>query len=92
MLCKHFFINYSYKTLKGIDEFIPYCKRRVRQLRKSKVGVDSIAVQEFEDADADQSGELSVVEIFCLLPQVEKRFKMDLRSLAEHEEESDSGQ
>jgi len=63
----------------------------VRQLRKSKVGVDSIAVQEFEDADADQSGELSVVEIFCLLPQVEKRFKMDLRSLAENEEESDSG-
>ena len=63
----------------------------MRQLRKSKVGVDSIAVQEFEDADADQSGELSVVEIFCLLPQVEKRFKMDLRSLAENEEESDSG-
>ena len=63
----------------------------MRQLRKSKVGVDSIAVQEFEDADADQSGELSVVEIFCLLPQVEKRFKMDLRSLADGEEESDSG-
>ena len=32
----------------GIDEFIIYCKRRVRKLRKTKIGVDSIAVEEFE--------------------------------------------
>ena len=67
----------------AIDEFIWYCKRRVREIslvdyllltfhvfrnffndptiyRHTKVGVDNIAVTEFDAADADGSGELSV--------------------------------
>ena len=82
----------------AIDEFIWYCKRRVREIsfgisyllrffslelipvqtifatfshyndfscskslfRHTKVGVDNIAVEEFDLADADGSGELSV--------------------------------
>ena len=68
----------------AIDEFIWYCKRRVREIslvdyllltfhvfrnfindptiyRHTKVGVDNIAVTEFDAADADGSGELSVI-------------------------------
>ena len=60
--------------------------------RHSKIGVDNLAVDEFDKADADGSGELSVIEMFCLLPQVEKRMKQELRALDENEYESDSGE
>ena len=60
-------------------------------IRHTKVGVDAIAVEEFDIADTDGSGELSVIEIFCLLPKIEKRMMTELRALNENEYESDSG-
>ena len=34
----------------------------------------------------------TVIEVFCLLPKIERRFKQELRQLRDDEEESDSGE
>ena len=38
-------------------------------MNRTKIGVTDIALEMFAEADDDGSGELSVIEIFCFLPE-----------------------
>ena len=39
-------------------------------MNRTKIGVTDIALEMFAEADDDGSGELSVIEIFCFLPEL----------------------
>ena len=53
-----------------------------------KVGIERKAKLLFSQADEDDSGLLSIIEVFCILPSVEQMLKNDLRKLEEGENES----
>ena len=72
-------------------EFIHYCKRKARKMNRSKENVEQIATQMFKAADDDDSGELSVIEVFCILPDLDKAMASKCRKLLEGEFESESG-
>ena len=42
---------------------------QVKAMNRTKIGVTDIALEMFAEADDDGSGELSVIEIFCFLPE-----------------------
>ena len=44
-------------------------------MNRTKIGVTDIALEMFAEADDDGSGELSVIEIFCFLPENPKHLK-----------------
>ena len=43
---------------------------KVKAMNRTKIGVTDIALEMFAEADDDGSGELSVIEIFCFLPEL----------------------
>ena len=43
---------------------------QVKAMNRTKIGVTDIALEMFAEADDDGSGELSVIEIFCFLPEL----------------------
>ena len=53
-----------------------------------KHGIERKAKLLFSQADEDDSGLLSIIEIFCILPSIENMLKTDLRKLDEGEVES----
>ena len=57
---------------------------------RSKEGVNEIAAKAYADADDDGSGELSVIEVFCILPDLDKSIKAKCRVLEFDEYESDT--
>ena len=60
-------------------------------MNRTKIGVTDIALEMFAEADDDGSGELSVIEIFCFLPELDKRIRSGCRILAPGEVEPESG-
>ena len=58
---------------------------------RSKEKIPEIADKAFKSADDDGSGELSVIEVFCILPDLDKTIKKECRILEFDEYESDTG-
>ena len=64
---------------------------KAKAMGRSKENVPAIADKAFKSADDDGSGELSVIEVFCILPDLDKTIKKECRILEFDEYESDTG-
>lgn len=70
------------------EELMRYLKICAHKMRVSKVGLNRKAKLLFSQADEDDSGQLSIIEIFCILPSIEQMLKNELRPLGDDEMES----